>query len=789
VRALVDAKGPGAPSGSPADVQHPDVAFDGSRIVFSGFSTEENAWRIYSIRPDGAGLTQVTRSDRRIDLSRYGSLAEKFKDYDDVDPCFLPDGRICFVSTRYPGLAPGGRLRATNLYVVSQDGSGLHRITTERFGADTPAVDPSTGRIVYSRWWLTAQKNPPPPGGPSPNRPPQYYGPVISARNFSPLVLRGVPDGDFPGVNNWSLAGINPDGTHLAMFSGYGLDREITMAYRPTFLPGGDALALFILQSPLLGYPGQDGLRRVSRPFAGTMAQEGGAQEEGSRPNTWPVALGGPQTFSGGASLPDPNPVVPLPPVRPPAYFYSSAAPLPDGRILVTGGPPMRTAGDQPTPVNIYIQENAAAPVLLYSDGGGAMSLDAVPLVSRPVPPVIADKAAPITSDEAPPTAKEAFSRGGKFTFNVENIHFNGPINDLMAGAPPFGRGLAIEFYMNPQRAGAAEPDPPILLGRKEIGRDGKVTFELPAGVPLFEVLRRADGRLGLGRDGQVFHVGGMNFGAAGQEARCVGCHAGHSALSVPQDPSLINLAPSAVVTANTTRRSFIPGVTFSPVVLVDRLTTPLASEWAASEDEIKPQIQLRWPVPVRVKEVVVHGTGSPGAAPGDRAQVIKAFTVSTYLDDALEEERLIHQEVRPEGTAAALDPDLELDTLRVTIQGEDVAGTYQGERGAALAEIEVTGQVAAGEPRAITIPGDANCDGQINVSDSIVILGALFQGTGPLCCEATGDLTRDGLLNISDPIALLGYLYRGTDPPPGYSPTCARIPTSTLTCDQEVCQ
>src|SRR5206468_3123735 len=152
-------------------------------------------------------------------------------------------------STRYPGLAPGGRLRSTNLYVVNQDGSGLHRITTERFGADTPAIDPSTGRIVYSRWWLTAQANPPPPGGPSPDRPPQYYGPVI-------------------------------------------------------------------------GYPGQDGLRRLSRPsFEGT----------GSTRNPWPVALGGPQTFLGDANLRDPNPVSTPKRPSPAKFFYGSAVALPAG--------------------------------------------------------------------------------------------------------------------------------------------------------------------------------------------------------------------------------------------------------------------------------------------------------------------------------------------------------------------------------------------------------------------------------------------------------------------------
>jgi hypothetical protein len=39
------------------------------------------------------------------------------------------------------------------IYVINTDGSGVHRITTERNSADRPLVDPLTGRIVLSRWW------------------------------------------------------------------------------------------------------------------------------------------------------------------------------------------------------------------------------------------------------------------------------------------------------------------------------------------------------------------------------------------------------------------------------------------------------------------------------------------------------------------------------------------------------------------------------------------------------------------------------------------------------------
>ena len=176
---LVDAKArvPGdASTAIPLDVMDPDVSYDGSRIVFAGFSPENAAWRIYEIGADGKGLRKITQSDRQTDLARYGAAAQQLKTYDDVDPCYLPDGRLCFVSTRYPEIAPDKRLRATNLYLVNSDGSDVHRITTERMGADTPAVDPSTGKIVYSRFWRTPQAKTDPAADPPPPIPPGSPG-------------------------------------------------------------------------------------------------------------------------------------------------------------------------------------------------------------------------------------------------------------------------------------------------------------------------------------------------------------------------------------------------------------------------------------------------------------------------------------------------------------------------------------------------------------------------------------------------------------------------------------
>ncbi|MEM7164273.1 MAG: LamG-like jellyroll fold domain-containing protein [Planctomycetota bacterium] len=62
-------------------------------------------------------------------------------------------------------------------------------------------------------------------------------------------------------------------------------------------------------------------------------------------------------------------------------------------------------------------------------------------------------------------------------------------------------------------------------------------------------------------------------------------------------------------------------------------------------------------------------------------------------------------------------------------------------------------------------IRGDFNCDGVVDVSDPIAILGSLFLGAAA-CCQQAGDVIGDGNVDVADPVALLGYLF-ATGPPP----------------------
>ena len=141
-----------------------DLSFDGRRIVFGYRPPRPEGFRLWESNVDGSGLRQVTVApDNEAELvarySLYSASAVQENPIlhghwtDDMHPCYLPDGRIVFASSRCQRTAVcgGHTLPCTVLYKINPDGTGMERLSQGMLSEFTPSVL-SDGRILYNRW-------------------------------------------------------------------------------------------------------------------------------------------------------------------------------------------------------------------------------------------------------------------------------------------------------------------------------------------------------------------------------------------------------------------------------------------------------------------------------------------------------------------------------------------------------------------------------------------------------------------------------------------------------------
>lgn len=125
------------------------LSFDARKIIFSymrlthdpaidkeklGYRGNVDSFHLYEIGVDGSDLKQLT-----------------FGRYHDVSPIYMPDGRICFTSTRgesYSMCQPG---LACALFTCAPDGTDMLRIEHSTLGSMTPCMM-DDGSILYMRW-------------------------------------------------------------------------------------------------------------------------------------------------------------------------------------------------------------------------------------------------------------------------------------------------------------------------------------------------------------------------------------------------------------------------------------------------------------------------------------------------------------------------------------------------------------------------------------------------------------------------------------------------------------
>jgi len=124
----------------------PALSYDAKKLLFCFKGSETGASAIFEIGTDGRGLRRITRPDAVGNPYR-----GRGGGHHDVKPCYLPDGRIAFTSTRYSGLVPCANNGVAILHAMNADGGGIQALSVNNVTEFDPCVLPD-GRILFGRW-------------------------------------------------------------------------------------------------------------------------------------------------------------------------------------------------------------------------------------------------------------------------------------------------------------------------------------------------------------------------------------------------------------------------------------------------------------------------------------------------------------------------------------------------------------------------------------------------------------------------------------------------------------
>jgi cytochrome c553 len=115
-------------------IRDPVVHYDAKRILFSYRPGQTPNFHLYEIDLDGQHLRQLTDGP-----------------FDDIEPCYLPDGGLGFISSRCKRWVQCWVTQAATMHRCDADGKNIRPLSANIEQDNTPWPLPD-GRILYQRW-------------------------------------------------------------------------------------------------------------------------------------------------------------------------------------------------------------------------------------------------------------------------------------------------------------------------------------------------------------------------------------------------------------------------------------------------------------------------------------------------------------------------------------------------------------------------------------------------------------------------------------------------------------
>ncbi len=131
----------------------PDLSYDGNTVLFAWTENMEHRWaysentcfHIFRVDADGSNLVQLTDGP-----------------FNDFSPCWLPNGRIAFVSERRGAyircFTEHLRVRNYTLFSMRDDGTDIRPMSYFETGEWNPSVN-NQGQLVFTRWDYVDREN------------------------------------------------------------------------------------------------------------------------------------------------------------------------------------------------------------------------------------------------------------------------------------------------------------------------------------------------------------------------------------------------------------------------------------------------------------------------------------------------------------------------------------------------------------------------------------------------------------------------------------------------------